>query len=289
MKLGGLGAAESFGIIDHSETARHPARPQGLRELQKSPQNPVCAGASRRVSGPGGDDGAGKREEEVRRSNDAIREYFSRQKSRKFFCRIDWTWAGREMLADGAAMLVMNYAGGMIEHLPAALPGEKSEVRVFEIERSEERIETAEFEEFSAIKRARSAAAIEAGEQESRLPGLRYGPPTARHPATSHGSSRFLHGACGVAEEDLAGNGENLIVYTPVSSVKPARSGARKSGSTRISLFRSTTMSFFAARNPALEPPPKPRFVGQRDDADMRDSFREANPRCRRSSRYRPR
>src|ERR1019366_2150544 len=46
-------------------------------------------------------------------------------------------------------------------------------------------------------------------------------------------------------------------------SLKPSSRGARKSGATRMSLFSSTTMSFRAARKPALEPPPKPRFWGR--------------------------
>jgi len=56
-----------------------------------------------------------------------------------------------------------------------------------------------------------------------------------------------------IREEDLAGDGETW------GSRKPSSKGARKPGATRMSLLSSTTMSFRAARKPALEPPPKPR------------------------------
>src|ERR1035437_3271502 len=46
-------------------------------------------------------------------------------------------------------------------------------------------------------------------------------------------------------------------------SPKPSSRGARKSAATRMSLFSRTTMSFVAARTPALQPPPKPRFSGR--------------------------
>src|SRR5260370_27398352 len=48
----------------------------------------------------------------------------------------------------------------------------------------------------------------------------------------------------------------------PSGARKTSSSGARKSGATRMSLFNSTTMSFLAARKPAFDPPPKPRFCG---------------------------
>ena len=69
------------------------------------------------------------------------------------------------MLAYSAAMLVVHDAGRLIEHLPPALPGEKSQVRVFQIKRREQRIEPPELEELPAIESARSAAAVEAGEE----------------------------------------------------------------------------------------------------------------------------
>src|SRR5665213_992808 len=65
-------------------------------------------------------------------------------------------------------------------------------------------------------------------------------------------SSRILFGS----EKKIWQETENTC-----SSVNPSNSGCRKSASTRMSLFSSTTTSCWAAANPALEPPPKPRFV----------------------------
>jgi hypothetical protein len=76
-----------------------------------------------------------------------------------------------------------------------------------------------------------------------------------RHPATSPASGRSLRAACCGSLKKIWQETANTC-----GSAKPSSSGARKSGSTRMSLFSSTTMSFFAARNPAFEPPPKPRF-----------------------------
>src|ERR1039457_4062061 len=68
-----------------------------------------------------------------------------------------------------------------------------------------------------------------------------------------------------VSSRSLAGSVKKIWQETAKSSGsrKPSSSGARKSGATRMSLFSRTTMSFLAARKPALEPPPKPRFCGR--------------------------
>src|SRR5450759_5852435 len=68
-----------------------------------------------------------------------------------------------EPLANGAAMLMPNLAGGLVENLPAALPGQIAEIGVFEIEGPEEMIESAEFQELAAVKRGGSTTGIEAG------------------------------------------------------------------------------------------------------------------------------
>src|SRR4051794_6150033 len=73
--------------------------------------------------------------------------------------------AVREVLAYRAAMLVMHDAGGLVEHFPAAFPGQIAEIGVFEIKGREEVIEAAEFKEFAAIESATAAAAVEAGKQ----------------------------------------------------------------------------------------------------------------------------
>ena len=43
----------------------------------------------------------------------------------------------REPLSDGSAMLMIDHAPGLVQDLPAALPGEKAEIGVLEIKRRE--------------------------------------------------------------------------------------------------------------------------------------------------------
>ncbi len=127
---------------------------------------------------------------------------------------------GAESLADGAAMFMVHHAGGLVEHLPAALPGEESEVGIFEVERSEKRIEAAELEEFPAIECARSATAIEAGEQavgtligtliELGIFAMAYSQPAILPPAM--GQAGFFAALRTLPEEDLAGYRKNLII-----------------------------------------------------------------------------
>src|ERR1035441_6027826 len=78
-------------------------------------------------------------------------------------------------------------------------------------------------------------------------------PPSRHQPCVNPVSSRSLWGSAKKIWQETA--------KTP-GSAKPSRSGARKPGATRMSLFSSTTTLFAAARMPALEPPPKPRFAG---------------------------
>src|SRR5262249_29895007 len=70
-----------------------------------------------------------------------------------------------EVLADGAAVLVVDDAARLIEHLPAALPGQESEVGVFQVKRMQQWIEAAKFQELFAIEGARAAATVEARER----------------------------------------------------------------------------------------------------------------------------
>src|ERR1035441_2628967 len=68
-----------------------------------------------------------------------------------------------------------------------------------------------------------------------------------------------------VSSRSLAGSVKKIWQATANTSVslKPSSKGARKSAAPRMSLFSRTTISFLAARNPALEPPPNPRFSGR--------------------------
>src|ERR1035438_10138398 len=79
-------------------------------------------------------------------------------------------------------------------------------------------------------------------------------PPSCHQPWVRPVSSRSLSGSVKKIWQETA---------KTAASPKPSSRGARKSGATRMSLFSRTTMSFLAARKPALEPPPNPRFLGR--------------------------
>src|SRR6476661_4692294 len=68
----------------------------------------------------------------------------------------------RELLSDRASVLVINNAARFIQHLPSAFPCHEPEVRVFQVERREQRIESAELEEFTPVESARSTPSVEA-------------------------------------------------------------------------------------------------------------------------------
>src|SRR6185437_11868468 len=111
---------------------------------------------------------------------------------------------------------VVHDAGGLVENFPAALPGEKAEVRVFQIEGREQGIEAAEFEKLAAIEGAGSAASIEAGEEaagawiDCRIFTMAHPETTILPPAL--GESRFFAALCGIAEEYLAGDRKHALI-----------------------------------------------------------------------------
>ena len=181
-------------------------------------------------------------------------------------------------------MLVMHHAGGLIEHLPAALPGQKTQVGVFQIERRQQFVEAAQLEKLPPVERARAATAVKAWKQaiDRRVLAMAHAQTAVLPPAL--GQSRFLALRLVLSPRKIWQD-----TAKTVSSVNPASSGARKSGSTRMSLFNRTTTSFVAARNPAFEPPPKPRVSGQREDPNLGVIRRASIPRCRRSIRCPPR
>ncbi len=70
-----------------------------------------------------------------------------------------------EALADGPAVLMINHAGRLVENLPAALPRQVAEIRVFQVEGCEDTVKSTEFKEFPAVDRAGTAATIETRKQ----------------------------------------------------------------------------------------------------------------------------
>ena len=169
--------------------------------------------------------------------------------------------------ADGAAMFVEYDARWLVQDLPATFPGQIAEVRVLKVERSEDFVEASQFEEFVAIERARSTPAVEARKECRDAVVNAVGdpqPPSSHQPCVSPVSTRFFAGS----ERKIWHATANTF-----SSVKPSSSGCRNPGSTRISLFSKTTMSLRAARKPALDPPPNPRFLGRPSNRTCGNAF----------------
>ena len=119
-------------------------------------------------------------------------------------------------LADGAAMLVVYDATRLIEHFPAALPGHIAQVTVFQVEGLQQPVEAAQFEELFAIEGAGTAAAVEAREEirHARVDSVAHAQTAVFPPALREAG--FLAELGGVAEKDLAGDGEDAGVAEAV-------------------------------------------------------------------------
>src|SRR5271166_560660 len=119
---------------------------------------------------------------------------------------------GGEFLADSAAVFVIDHAGRLVENFPAALPGLVAEIGVFEVKRAEELVEAAELQKFSAIEGAGSAAAVEAREQsgDCGIDSVADAQAAVFPPALRE--SGFFALLVGIAEKNLAGNGEDFFV-----------------------------------------------------------------------------
>src|ERR1039457_2658305 len=117
-----------------------------------------------------------------------------------------------EIPADGATVLVEYHAAGLVEDLPAALPCHVAEVGVFQVERCQQLVESAKFEELRAVEGATSAAAVEAGEEvvDSIVDSVTHVQAAVLPPAL--GEAALLAEPVWVAEEDLAGDGEDFAV-----------------------------------------------------------------------------
>ena len=110
-------------------------------------------------------------------------------------------------------MLVIDDAARLIEHLPAALPGQVAEVGVFQIERARAADRSRPARETSRGRTRRSRR-----RRRSRDRGRRSAssmrcrtrrPPSSHQPCVRPVSSRRL---AGIAEKDLAGDGEDFVV-----------------------------------------------------------------------------
>ena len=116
----------------------------------------------------------------------------------------------RELLADGAPVLVEYHAARLVEHLPAALPRHVAEVGVFQVEGLQQRVESAEFEKLGAVEGAASAAAVEAGKEvvDRVVDAVADAQAAVLPPALREAG--FFADFGRVGEEDLAGDGEDF-------------------------------------------------------------------------------
>ena len=106
-------------------------------------------------------------------------------------------------------MLVVDHAARLVKHLPAALPGHIAQVAVFQVEGLQQPVETAQFEKLFAIECARAAAAVEAREQIGHgwVDAVAHAQSAVFPPALREAG--FLAKLGGVAEKDLARDGED--------------------------------------------------------------------------------
>src|ERR1019366_5028175 len=114
-----------------------------------------------------------------------------------------------EHFAYRAPVLVVDRAARLVQHLPAALPGKIAEVRIFQIERMEQRIEAAQLEKLPAVEGAGPAAAIETGEEivDGGVDAMPHAQAAVLPPAL--GQTGLLANFVRVGEENLAGDRED--------------------------------------------------------------------------------
>jgi len=118
----------------------------------------------------------------------------------------------RELLADGAAVLVKHDAARLVQHLPPALPGHVAEVGVFQVERLQQRVKAAQLQELVAVESAASAAAVEAGKEvrHRRVVAMTHAQGAVLPPGLRQAG--FFAQLVGVGEEDLAGDREYVRI-----------------------------------------------------------------------------
>ncbi len=126
-------------------------------------------------------------EEEMARPGAAARGCSSRRTGGSSCCSTRLDVLRRELLPDGAAMLVKHDAARLVEHLPAALPGHVAEVGIFQVEGRQQGIEAAQFEELVAVEGAAIRRRRRSRETGRSPPGRCGGARAGRRPATSPG------------------------------------------------------------------------------------------------------
>src|ERR1039458_9502729 len=195
-------AAESFAIADGGESESAAARAHGLGDLGEGAPEGGEVGALRHVAEEDGEHGAGPCEEKVGGEARPLVDIFPAEE-KVVLLEDGLDLLVRELLADGALVLVEYDAARLIEYLLATLPGHVAEVGVCQVEGFEERIEAAQFEEFGAVEGTASAAAVEAGEEivDLFVDAMAHAQHAILPPAL--GEAGFFADLGGVAEEDL--------------------------------------------------------------------------------------
>ncbi len=168
-------------------------------------------GPLRRIAKEHAEHRAGESEEEMRPEAPPFVNIFPAEENEIFLeDAIDLSL--REVLADGAAVFVIDDAARLVQDFPAALPGLVAEVGVFEIEGPEQLVESAELQKLAAIECAGSASAVKARERAVIAGSIAMAdaqsavfPPALREPG-------FFAQLVRIAEENLARDGEDFFV-----------------------------------------------------------------------------
>src|SRR5579862_1020307 len=109
-------------------------------------------------------------------------------------------------------MFVVHHACGLIKNLPPSLPRHETEIRVFQIKRTQQFIETAQGQKLSPVEGAASAAAIKAGEKpvDRAVVAMAYAQHAILPPAL--GEAGFLAEFGRIPQENLTRNGEYQFI-----------------------------------------------------------------------------
>ena len=246
------------------------------------PQGRADSGAAGNVAEDHAENGAGPGEEEVRGQAPPFVNVLPAEQQKILFQNgLDLRVA--EALADGAAMLVVDHAARLVEHLPAALPGHVAEVGVFQVEGREQLVEAAEFEELVAVEGAGAAAAVEAREEigDGGVDAMAHAQAAILPPALREAG--LLAELVGVAEEDLAGDGED-------AGIAEAFEQRRKEigGHAHVAVEQHDDVVFGGAEA-GVRAAAEAEILVERDQFHLRESSADDTRRCRRWSRYRPR
>ena len=229
VEVSGGGDAEDFGVGNLGEGLGAPAGNDGFRDMREGAEDAGDAGAGGLIARPGRHDGTGLGEEEMGGEAGPGVDVFPAEDEEVFLeDGIDEILG--EFLADGAAVFMVDDAGGLIVNLPAALPCQVADVGVFEVEGGEEVVEAAEGEEFVAMEGAGTAAAVEAGEESVDVfvfamadAEAAIGPPALRE-------TGFFAAFGFVAQEDLTAYGEDGWVGIARIGAEAIKEGLKKIG-----------------------------------------------------------